>query len=232
VTTSNASEARYLLLRELKSHGGELAVSHPWVWEGERWKELVFALLTQVSDVSEDVVRELTNHLEDLDLLGISALADLVRNRKSPNLDDPLARHIVEVAQEMGFEVEEAQRGVRAICEAALGLEEQFGGKVQNYLRSYGEKMLADAGRIFHFSALSASESRMAFTYWLQNVLNMPVSLLDKNVHLFCEQHGLTPSQLLAAADELDLNLALLDDLVQYAIAAQKAPSEEAGSPE
>jgi len=222
------SEARYLLLRELRSYGEELSLSHPWVWEGERWKELVFAILAQLSDLAEDDVRELADEMDELELLEIPALASLVRNRKTPNLADPLARHIMELAQESGLSLEQAKRGVAAICEAALALEEQFGGRIQNYLRGYGETMLGDMARIFHFSTLNTSESRLAFTYWLQNVLNMPMSLLDKNVQQFCEQHGLKPSQLIAAADELDLNLALLDDLVQYAIAAQKASSEKA----
>jgi hypothetical protein len=230
---TDTSEARYLLLRELRSHGEELSMSHPWVWEGERWKELVFAILTQVSDLAEDDARELATELDDLELLDIPALAGLLRNRKSPDLKDPLARHLMEIAQESGLSPEQAKRGAAAICEAALALDEQFGGRVQNYLRGYGETMLRDMERIFHFSALSAPESRLAFAYWLQNVLNMPVSLLDSNVQQFCKQHGLKPSQLIAAADELDLNLAVLDDLVQYAVAAQKAPPEEAnGSPE
>lgn len=222
----NTAEATYLLRKALSLYGAELAISHPWVWEGERWKELVFALLAQVSDLSEDKVRELTDQLDYLDLLDIPALAELCRNRQAPDPNDLLARRILELLQEKGLSLAQAKRGLGAICEAALGLAEHFNGKVQNYLRSYGELMSKEFSRFFLFSTLNASEVQAAFVYWLQNVLNVPMSLLDQNIQLFCQQHGLKPAQLIAAADELDLNLALLDDLVQQLLAEQAKADE------
>jgi hypothetical protein len=86
--------------------------------------------------------------------------------------------------------------------------------------------MLRDLDRIFEFSALTEAEVRYAFTYWLQNVLNMPLSLIDENVRMFCAQHDLEPEQLFAAADELDVNLALVDDVVQLHLTRQALSRE------
>ena len=219
-------DAEFLLRKALGSYGAALAINHPWVWEGERWQELVFALLAQVSDLPEDEVRVLAEQMQDLDLLDVLALAALRRGRPSADRKALLARRVVEILEEGGFSSEQAIRGLEAICEAALGFEEHFGGKVQDYLRRYGDLMLQELGRFFEFSALNDSETQTAFSYWLQNVLNMPISLLDADMRAFCEQHGLQPEELIAAADELDLNLALLDDLVQH-VMSERALAEE-----
>ena len=219
-------DAEFVLRKALGSYGAALSINHPWVWEGERWQELAFALLAQVSDLPEDEVRALAEQMQDLDLLDVPALAALCRGRPSADLKALLARRVVEILEEGGFSSEQATRGLEAICEAALGFEEHFGGKVQDYLRRYGDLMLQELGRFFEFSALNDSEAQTAFTYWLQNVLSMPISLLDADMRAFCEQHGLQPEELIAAADELDLNLALLDDLVQH-VMSERAGAEE-----
>lgn len=220
-------EAQYLLRKLLTEEGPGLALNHPWLWEADRWKELVFALLTRVVSLPEDRARELTGNLNDLDLLDVAALANIGQDPKAPDLSNPHARHIIEELQEYGFSPEEARRALATICEAAVGLHKNFGGKVQAYLRSYGELMLREINRTFQFSALKDADVAFAFTYWLQNVLNMPLSLLDSNVLAFCEQHQLTPGQLIEAADDLDLNLAFLDDLVQRYLSPEDEVPEQ-----
>jgi hypothetical protein len=186
----------------------------------------VFAILTQVSDLPEDKMRALTDEMDDLDLLEIPALASLRQGDQAIDSNQELAGRVLEIFQEKGFQREQAECGLGAISDAAIGLMEHFSGKVQNYLRSYGELMLKDLGRTFQFSTLSEADVGTAFTYWFQNALNLPLSLLDKNVRTFCEQHGLEPEQLIAAADELDLNLAVVDDLAQISLAPRTASKE------
>ncbi len=207
-------ETQYLLRKLLALETADLASGNHWLWEGDRWKELVFALLAHITGLAEDQVRELTDHMENLGLLDVGTLASIGKG-SSPDLNSPNARHILELLQENGFSPEESQSGLTTICEAAVGLQKHFGGKVQRYLRSYGESMLREINQFFRFSKMEDPEVKLAFTYWLQNVLTMPLSLFDSNVVMFCERHHLTPEELIAAADDLDLNVALLDDLIQ-----------------
>jgi hypothetical protein len=225
------SEARYLLRRLLLSCPEELTSAHRWVLEGERWKELVFALLTRIStSISESSVRVVTDHLAALGLLSVGELASLKRALGS-NSEAPLARRIKELLEDGGFTSEEAQRGVVTVCEAAEGLQTRYSGKVQVYLRSYAERMLDDVKSVFHFDAMDGQSVRAAFTYWLQNVLSMPVSLQDDAIRTFGAAHGLTPEHLSAAADELDVNVALLDDLVRHFHASEwQGPRNDVGA--
>ena len=59
---------------------------------------------------------------------------------------------------------------------------------------------------------------------WLQNTVNMPV-LLTNNQHIrnFLRDTGITGSQLLDLTDRLNLNVAVLDDLLTLA-EQSKAP--------
>jgi hypothetical protein len=212
---NHSDEAHYLLRKILTLEAAELAQSHPWMWERDRWRELVFALLTRVINRSDAEIRALTHHMLALDLLDIPSLTKICDEHSQPDFQTPYAQRILEFLQESGVCSEEAQSGLAAICEAALGLEEHYNGKVQHYLRRYGELMLRDLEGVFHFTTLSAEEVQYAFTYWLQNILSMPLSLLDAHLARLCERYNLAPEQLTAAADDLDVNLAFLDDLVQ-----------------
>jgi hypothetical protein len=227
--TTNSTEAEYLLRKALTTEGADLVLDHPWVWEVDRWKELVFALITHVVSLPEHEVRDLVNDLEDLGLLDVSTLAGLQEKGDTPESRSPYEQRILQLLTEKGVGEADARRGLTTISEVAVGLDKYYSGKVQRYLRHYGELMLRELQQVFRFSALGEIEVTRAFTYWLQNVLNMPVSLADDSVKAFCEEHQLTPDEIFEAADGLNLNLALVDDLVQRQIERQGSASVQAG---
>jgi hypothetical protein len=101
-------------------------------------------------------------------------------------------------------------------------LEEHYSGKVQYYLRYYGELMLRELEQEFRFSMLNEAEVKRAFTYWLQSVLNMPLLVADEHIDACCKENYLTPEKLFAAADKLNMNVALVGDLVQRHIQIQR----------
>jgi len=49
--------------------------------EGDRWVELVFALLTRVAKIPETELRMLANRCRDLGLLDVEVLADASKHR-------------------------------------------------------------------------------------------------------------------------------------------------------
>lgn len=216
-TSKSREDARYALHKAVVLYGADLVGSHPWAWEIARWKELVFSFLTRVSRLPEKVLRNLTNRMQDLGLLEIETLASLSRAGKGSAIEQgAYGRRIMELLQESGLSQEESRQGLTTICEAALVLQDQYEGKIQKYLRSYGELMLKELDGIFKFSVLSKADVADAFTYWFQNVLNMPLSLADENVRLFCEKHNLQPRDLIDEADNMGFNLGYVDDVAYY----------------
>lgn len=215
MTRRDPAEARYLLRKLKTQEAADVVLSHPWVRESDRWRELAFALLTSIGRGSEPEIRALTERLSVRQLLEIPELAALRQGRATVDLNAPAARGILEVLQEGGFSQHAARQALTTLCEAAAGLAEHHDGKIQRYLRGWGERMLQERDRTFKFSALSDSDAADAFTYWLQNVLAMPLSLIDDNVKSVCQQHGVEPNDLIAAADADDLNLGVVDDLAQ-----------------
>ena len=107
------------------------------------------------------------------------------------------------------------QATVTAICEAAAGFSDHFDGKVQKYLRHYGELMLRQLSESFSFSGLDQAAVRHAFALWFQNVLNMPLPMPDRIAHEACEMLGVEYEPLVKAADDVGVNVALLDNVLR-----------------
>lgn len=217
-----AESAAYQLRRVLATEGDDLALGQPWLWEFDRWKELVFALLARISPLPEVGLRLLVDRLADLDLLAVEALAE-------DGDTEPAAGRVVDLMVEAGMSAEAADRAQTTVVEAARGLREAWGGKVQKYLRHYAEAMLRELPESFTFTALAPDEVQSAFTYWLQNAVNLPLSLVDDSVLAFCDHYGFTPADLIEAADRIDLNLAVADDIAQVHVLAHE--STWAGQP-
>jgi hypothetical protein len=97
----------------------------------------------------------------------------------------------------------------------AKAIEDSYGGKLQVMLRKYGNMMLNELeSELGKGLAIERKQLRAAITIWLQNTLEMPVLLEDEILETFCQLHNITQDELVAAADRLDLNLAVLDELL------------------
>jgi len=200
------TEAHFLVRKLLTAEQPTSASAHPWISEDDRWIELVFSVLSRVAhDVPEREVRRAINRLANLGLLAIRDLA---------STSDVRSQRIGILLREHGFKESEATRGLTLVSALASGFQKQFGGKVQLYLRHHGEMMLDDVDKLFDVPSSDRSALASAYTYWLQNALSMPLSLVDQTMWTFCEKNGVTPEELIAAADDLNINIAFLDDLI------------------
>jgi hypothetical protein len=202
--------------------------TRPWMFEGDRWKELVFALLARTAPhLAGTDIRNLVERMHALRLLDVADLVSVCEGSNRPDHRHQCARLIVELLVENSFTKEEAERGLLTICEAALGLNKHFNGKIQRYLRSYGELMLRESKKWFSFSALSDDDVGYSLTYWLQNVLSMPLPLVDRSWEIVCSEYEVDTAQLITAADDLGVNLALLDDLLRSHLTRRGAEGDQ-----
>ena len=100
----------------------------------------------------------------------------------------------------------------RARCGGACPLRRQ-----DSAFSDVAEAALEELADALGGAGVPADTLRFALTHWLQNATNAPLSLGHESVEAFCRKHELSAEQVRAAADDLDLNLALLDDLLEAA---------------
>jgi hypothetical protein len=213
--SSNVVKAEYLLKSLLfdPSISAQLR-EFAWPSETDRWYELVFALLKHVCDQPEEKLRRLVNYLGNLGHLQVGHLARISIVEDMVDPIDEEARKILTILRNKGISDEEAQRALTLLCQMARWLEAAYGGKIQRYLRAYGEAMLEDISQAFSSVGINNDEMCRVFIYWLQSVANMPLSLQSTKVVAFCQKHGITTNDLFQAADILDVNFSVVDDLV------------------
>lgn len=231
---SAPTEGVFALRLAVWKYASQVRPASPWISELDRFDELVFALFTRMTHRTELEARQLVEGLRALGLLDVPTLAavPLEAGHVAP-AEDPAVQRLFRTISDSGLTDEVSRRMTVTLVELAQALMRGYDGKLQRYLRRYGERMLAELGDSFSFSQLSQEQVLGAFTYWLQNALLMPLSLVDDSVRAFAKSHGLTESDLIASADELGLNLAWMDDVLEAdarstAMAeADPAPSEE-----
>ena len=205
---------RYLVARWFTAHREKLR-PQPFESERTRWLVLVVSLLMTAGHVPEDQSRSAANTLAALDLLDVAACASLPA-------DVPRQELIEKVLRDEGFAAENAACARRALIELAQAVQRRWEGKIQCYLRAWGERMLAELPTDFGIAALPADDVRCFFTKWLQDALGMPVVMAHPLLLELAKQNGTTLDALVAAADSLDLNVALLDEAGTLEMASRR----------
>lgn len=212
-----AGATPHQLLLDLYRAYEPLVDKHLWPWETQRWHELVFCILTAVAkpDVSPDAIREVTRVLGWARLLDIELLGDLNPADSEGQTTDHTLIAIETILLNTGFTTDEAKLATKSICEAAKGFKGRFEGKAQKFLRHCGDLMLEQVKENFSFSQLSAAEATRAFSLWFQNTLNLPLPTPDPISDEACELLHVDYASLVKAADEVDVNVAILDNVLR-----------------
>lgn len=184
-----------------------------WASEKDRWTELLFCVLNAFLD---DPVRarELVATLAGAGLTE----PDVLAQAGAPGAESGAALRFILGSQLV--EPADVTRAAGLLTRIASVTENRFQGKLQRYLRRQGELMRDDLAGMFGDAGQPegeqpAAELRLGLTHWLQNACGIPISVQDSSIQRFCEQRGVTVTQLADAADEIDFNLALVDDVIK-----------------
>lgn len=223
---SNITDLEFQLRKLVTKYSGFFTY-HQWPSEHQRWVELIFALVSRISDKPEFEVRDIIEELDDNGLLDVEELSNIPKVGSNVDFTSTWAKRIIETLSEsrfteeglkkLGFTEEESKRSLLVMHEAAKSLMEHHDGKIQKYFRKYGQQMIDEFTENFSFSGWDEKDLENAVTYWLQNVLNMPVNLKIENIDTFCNTLGISDEELIKEADDININVALLDDMIdQY----------------
>lgn len=195
-------------LQELATRHSEVLTGLPWASEQARWAELVFCVINSVAQ-DPPAARDATAVLDGLGLLDTRALAQA---------GDPGHESAVVVRYALthqGLSPDAAKDVTALLARIATSLVEHYDGKIQRFLRHHGHAILDDLLGMVPAAGARGAEVQRGFTHWLQNAVELPISVLDRPVQEFLDERGVSPAQLEDAADEVDFNLALVDDVIR-----------------
>jgi hypothetical protein len=204
-------DIQHLIVKLMTLPGArEIVQNHRWAHEGDRCQELLTSLLLRSMSLPEREVRFLANRLQFVGLMDVSQWA---------SGDDEvltLKKRALSVLEDAGVQAEDAMRAVAVLQETSAAIQKAFDGKVQRFLRKVGDKALTDLVSALSLKTLPAAQTKEALAFWLQNVASLPVSLGHESTDRFCRAHGIDGEGLLHSTDELNLNVAVLDDLIHH----------------
>ena len=212
----NEVDAQEVVVELYRSYA-PMSEAQLWPREEARWHELIFALLAAHGDpeILTDTLRSLVDSLEEWGLLDVGELAALADLENSERMDAANAVTIRTLLLRSGFSAEGADQALRSLSSAASGLRAHFESKPQLFFRYYGTLMLDELQKYFDFADVDPATVRRAFAIWFQNALDMPVPIDDQVTRAACRKLGVSHEALIEAADQADLNVALLDEALR-----------------
>jgi hypothetical protein len=214
---SRAGDAHYQIRRLISSPSAAyVAAHHRWGNEEERWTELAASMLSVTLKLPRDEIADVVYRMKMLGLLDVAAWSELPGDFNAASESVMVERALAMFDEHEGVATKDAYRAVRLLHETAQAIQLRYGGRIQIALRKAGELVLDKISKELDLKSISASEERAALTIWLQNVLNLPISLGSQNRQDFCDHHSISTEELTEAADELDLTIPALDDLIEY----------------
>jgi hypothetical protein len=183
-----------------------------WEDERDRWHEPAFAAIAETSGLQIAAARMVTNGLISLRLLDMSALAEAARQ------DDRVAAMpaISQALRAAGSSDEASRETIIVLTDLALGVGEAF-GTLQVVLRQAAEGMLTTLNDSLKTPAIDDTRRGRIFTTWLQNVVEMPLSMTDADQAVldFTKRHGISVRDLVQIADDADVNVSVVDSVIR-----------------
>jgi hypothetical protein len=188
---------------------------HPYVFETDRWLDLIVLLLVDFAGLTKAQAVAIAGHLS-------VTRASKGQNRK---FTGALKKNFQKTISSPDFDHDRVGEAAASIDRLSQEMGKRYGGGIQTFLRSHGERMASELSAMLQQCGVPASKSRRVAIVWLQNVANMPLlSVDDEHITSFCKTNNVTKAELLKVADAMSLNVAYLDDvlLVEHQRASHK----------
>jgi hypothetical protein len=195
------SSTQEYLLQRLERNPALL--EQPWADETIRWAELVFCFLDQTRRAEPAVTRHAVTILTMLNLVAPKRLAQLSATQTT------VVRHIL---SEAGWTNEEAETAIAGLAACARAFIRE-GGAAKILREESGEMRQRLCRRLDNSNEIPGLAA--ALGHWLQNTCSLPVPIDRAEWERFAQGLGYSYEELIRAADEIDLNVALIDDIIR-----------------
>lgn len=204
------------LLKEIwAEHADELPSAYKWEDESDRWYELIYCIFLRRSQMAPARLRMMIDAMNTLDLLSVESLTKLPTRGGALNWDDGRCSLLLDILVARGMARQEAMSCLQTVAEAANGLASKYKGKLQKLIRSQLEPIVRTLDETFRFSQLNERDEVNMLVHWLQNAFEFPLALSNPYVEQFCRENNVSTEALEDAADQLDINLSVVDDLLE-----------------
>jgi len=191
--------------------------------EAARWHELVFSILYRFYPSEPERLRRFVDLMADAELLRVDQLA-------TGEAHSGDTRVLTALFSRIGMSDVEADNAVQLISSVANVIERDYQGKLQRLLRRYGEMMRDELVSAVCLEAGIEGEGEQVVgamvTHWIQNVTSLPVWAAGPHVEAFSSARAIDPTEIVIAADGLDFNLTMVDDLIAAHNEAELATPE------
>lgn len=193
-----------------------LPTDYRWEDEHSRWNELVYCIFAELTEHSYMDARSLSDNIFNVNLLELDDLADVqIMENGMADPDNPRIRTISEILSINGIDQSDIDKTLSAICKVAQAIKENYDGKIQKFLRKYGEDIVTEFDSHISFSDVDRGTQSRILVKWIQNTLAMPLAFSNIYTAKFCKKEGVNYLELAEAADNIGLNGAVLDDLIE-----------------
>jgi hypothetical protein len=193
-----------------------LPTDYRWEDEHSRWNELVYCIFAELTEHSYMDARSLSDDIFNLNLLEQDDLADIqIMENGMADPNNPRIKTISEILSINGIDQSDIDKTLSAICKVAHAIKENYDGKIQKFLRKYGEEIVNEFDSHISFSDVDKGTQSRILVKWIQNTLAMPLAFSNIHTVKFCKKEGVNYIELAEAADNIGLNGAVLDDLIE-----------------
>lgn len=199
-------------IKELQDAINKYAITLPpraWIYESDRWENLIFSIIRQYCDDDPEKAGTAVNILRDWNLIDIEQL--------SASDQIPLAFNSAfkKIMLGLDFTEEDIKEIAETLVNIAVAVKDKYDGKIQSIFRKYGEIIRKELVSSFSDDNSDNEKITMGVSLWLQSAFGLPILSERPNVKDYCDQNGISKDQLSDIADEIDINLGVVDYFIE-----------------
>jgi len=198
--------------KEIQDAVSKYAITLPpraWIYEADRWENLIFSIIRQYCDDKPENAGTAVNILRDWSLIDIEELS---AEDKIPLEFNSAFKKIM---LGLDFTEEEIIEISRTLVTIAVAVKERYDGKIQAIFRKHGEMIRDELISSFSDDEQDNEKITQGVSLWLQSAFGFPILSEKPIVKDYCNQRGLSKEKLSKIADEMDLNLGVMDYFIE-----------------
>ena len=198
--------------KELQDAINKYAITLPpraWINESDRWENLLFSIIRQYCDDNPEKAGTVVNILRDWNLIDIEELS------AADQIPLEFNSAYKKIMLGLDFTQEEIKEIAGTLVSVAVAVKENYNGKIQSLFRKYGEIIREELVSSFSDDDLDNEKITDGVSLWLQSAFGLPILSDRAYVKDYCDQRGLTKDQLTKIADDIDINLGVVDYFIE-----------------